>query len=378
MISGGGTGGGIYPALAAALALKAQHPDVQILWVGSRSGLERDLVERAGLAFRGVAGGPIAGDWRAPLSAAKLAWGTLEALFIVRRFRPAALLITGGWPTIPPTLACMLHGLPFMIQVPDIEPGSTIRVLSRSAARVAVIGGEAAPYYHPGQLVETGYALRPALLVAAGYDAQGQTLPDPPDTRAQARERFGLADGIPTLLVFGGSRGARSINQALIAGLDTLLPNCQIIHISGSLDWEWVQGADSVLDVGLAARYHPFEYLHSDDMALALASADLVISRAGASVLGEFPLFDLPAILVPYPHAWRYQKTNADYLVSRGAAVRLEDDRLPDELVPLALRLLTDVVGRRRMAAAASALKRPDAAARVAAELAKLAGGAVT
>jgi UDP-N-acetylglucosamine:LPS N-acetylglucosamine transferase len=122
----------------------------------------------------------------------------------------------------------------------------------------------------------------------------------------------------------------------------------------------------------VAGRYHPHAYLH-EDMGLALAAADLVISRAGAGTLGEFPLFGVPAILVPYPHAWRYQKVNADFLVERGAAQRLDDASLAADLVPTLLHLLDDAGARRAMADRARALAVPDAGARVAAELRSLA-----
>lgn len=368
LISGGGTGGGVYPALAVAAALTTKHPDVELLWVGSPNGPERDLVARCGIAYECVRGGPIAGVGLRVLSSMfKLGYGTSQALVLVRRFKPDALLMTGGWVTIPATLACVVRGVPIVIQVPDIEPGSTIKVLSRLAARVAVIAPEAARYYRPGQAVETGYAIRPELLEAAGYNALGEPVEQYSDTQAVAQERFGLLKDVPTLLVFGGSRGARSINRALVGRLTDLLAGCQIIHISGRLDWEWVESEATSLPPDIAGRYHAFDYLYAADMALALSTADLVVSRAGASVLGEFPLFGLPAILVPYPHAWRYQKTNADYLVARGAAVRLDDDRLLDELVPLVQRLLTDTAERERMVDAARALMRPDAAAHVAA-----------
>lgn len=369
MFAGGGTGGGIYPALAIVDALKALHPGASVLWVGSTDGVENTIVPRAGLPFEGVDGGPIVGvGLRAIPNALKILRGTLQALRLVRRFRPGVLLITGGWATIAPALACWLRGVPVAIYMPDVEPGSAIKALSRISRRVAVTASTSTAFFAPGQAVETGYPLRAELLHAAGFDRLGTPLDDPPGARAEARERFGLTADLPTLLVFGGSRGARSINQALLAHLPDLLPHCQVLHISGTLDAEDVQARAAALagTLGdrLAARYHTFDYLHSRDMALALAAADLVVSRAGASTLGEFPLFGLPAILVPYPHAWRYQKTNADYLTTRGAAMRLDDDQLTDRLTPTVKQLL-DPATREQMAASARALRRPDAARHV-------------
>ncbi len=132
-----------------------------------------------------------------------------------------------------------------------------------------------------------------------------------------------MSDQLPILLVFGGSTGARSINRALLAVLPELLKEMQIIHVSGKLDWAEVEAARGQLSglsgeqADLAQRYRAYPYLHAE-MGAALAAADLALSRAGASSLGEFPQAGLPAILVPYPYAWRYQKVNASYLAAAG------------------------------------------------------------
>jgi len=379
LIAGGGTGGGVYPALAVVEALKAQHPDAECVWLGSTTGPEREMVARAGLPFEGVPGGPLVGvGARAVLSAAKIAIGAMRARRVVARFRPQAMLSTGGWPTIAPTLACWGR-CPILLYMPDVEPSASIRALSRLAARVAVTTEGAARFFRSGQAVVTGYPLRPELLTAAGYGPLGEPLTPPTPAssagREKAAQRFALAAGVPTLLVMGGSHGARSINRALATWLKALLPDCQIVHISGRLDWEEAQTTATGLPSDLAGRYHLYDYLHGEDMAWALAAADLVVARAGASTLGEFPLFGLPAILVPYPHAWRTQKTNAEALVSQGAAVRLDDERVAFDLGPTALWLLKDEPKRRQMSAAMRSLARPAAAGRIAALIGEAVSG---
>jgi len=167
------------------------------------------------------------------------------------------------------------------------------------------------------------------------------------------------------LLVFGGSRGARSINRTLLAQLPALTEVANVLHVSGELDWPEVSAAREALPETVRTRYHAYAYLH-DEMGAAMAAADLVICRAGASILGESPYFGLPSILVPYPHAWRYQKVNAAWLTDRGAAVVLEDAALPAQLASTARSLLLDGPRREAMAAAARALARPDAAQRLA------------
>jgi len=399
LISGGGTGGGTYPAIAVAQALKAQYSDAEILWIGSKGGIEKGLVENAGLPFKAVSSGPLVGKGVITRlsSAIKIMRGTLTAWGIIGRFKPDAFMMTGGWPVLPATIASKVRGVPMLILLPDIEPGSTIKLLSGWAARVATTTPMSAQYFEDADIVEAGYPLRPDLLRAAGFDAVGNPVENLPDLKAQAAERFSLDAEVPTVLIFGGSKGTRSLNEAALNGLKELAAAANIIHISGSGDWEYVQaravqrlmadmsgelreeeektyGRDTIdLDALTTRRYHPFEYLHTEDMALALSAADLVVSRSGASTLGEFPLFELPAILVPYPFTWRYQKINADFLVERGAALRVDDEKLGEELIPTVLNVLSDDGRRNSMAAAMKSLKRPDAAAQVAAALVEMA-----
>jgi len=216
---------------------------------------------------------------------------------------------------------------------------------------------ESRSYFPARRVVVTGYPVR------AGFRGL---------ERASARAAFGLAPDDPVLLVMGGSRGARSINQALSGVLEGVLELAQVIHVSGELDWPWVAQRRDALPETLKARYHAFPYLYRE-MGQALAAADLAVCRAGASTLGELPFFGLPAVLVPYPYAWRYQRVNADWLAERGAAVRLDDERLAAELLPTLRRLLEDRAGLSSLAAHMRALARPDAATRLARELGGLA-----
>jgi UDP-N-acetylglucosamine--N-acetylmuramyl-(pentapeptide) pyrophosphoryl-undecaprenol N-acetylglucosamine transferase len=191
--------------------------------------------------------------------------------------------------------------------------------------------------------------------------------------KAAARATFALKTELPVVTVFGGSRGARSINRALCAILDELLECCQVVHISGTLDADWVTEKARSLPPNLQARYRSYAYLH-EEMVDALAAADLVVARAGASTLGEFPALGLPSILVPYPYAGQHQDVNADYLVQRGAAVKIADAELSTKLLPTVQALLDDRERLAEMSARARALARPEAARRIAEELTRLAG----
>jgi len=173
------------------------------------------------------------------------------------------------------------------------------------------------------------------------------------------------------LLVYGGSRGARSINLALSKVLDRLLEVCQIVHICGRLDAEWVEGRQTELPAHLKARYKAYAYLH-EEMAQALAAADLVVTRAGAATLGELPAFGLPGILVPYPYAGQHQELNADYLVSRGAAVKIDNANLEEKLLPTVVELFDNEELLRQMGEKARRLARLEAAQRIVSELREL------
>jgi UDP-N-acetylglucosamine--N-acetylmuramyl-(pentapeptide) pyrophosphoryl-undecaprenol N-acetylglucosamine transferase len=307
-----------------------------------------------------VRGGPIAGVSliRKIISIVNLMLGTGQALFLMARNRPGSVLLTGGWSGLPVALAAWVWRVPILIFLPDIEPGSTIRLFQRLARRVALTVPESSAYFPPGKTVVTGYPLRKDVLAA---------------NRAEAIKHFGLDAGCKTLLVFGGSRGARSINRALMDILpDLLAQGLQIIHVSGTLDWPDVE--TRLTQLADTRHYYAYPYLHHD-MGLALAAADLVISRAGASTLAEFPLFGLPSILIPYPHAWRYQKVNADYLTERGAAITMQDERLKTDLLTTIQTLLADPGRLSDMKNRAAALVRPDGAKNVAHELVQLAGG---
>jgi UDP-N-acetylglucosamine--N-acetylmuramyl-(pentapeptide) pyrophosphoryl-undecaprenol N-acetylglucosamine transferase len=345
--------------LAVLPVLKQQCADLELLWVGSQGGLEQGLVRRAGLEFAAISATGLRG--KNPLALLGGVWrlnkGYQQSREIIRRFQPDALFVTGGYVCVPTTLAAWRKRVPSLIYLPDIEPGLAIKFLARFASRVAVTAPEAQQFFKPGLAVVTGYPVRAELFAAASGDG-----------KAAARRRLGLTEEPPVLLVFGGSRGARSINQAITAHLETLLKVCQIMHVTGTLDETWVQTERSKLSPDLQSRYHVSAYLH-DEMVTALAAADLVVSRAGASILGEFPAVGLPAILVPYPYAGAHQTLNAAYLVRQQAAVLLDDTDLNDNLESTVIDLLSNHEKLYKMSQACRNLARPEATLRLAQEI---------
>jgi len=356
LVCAGGTGGGIYPALTAVSELEVLGVSrEQILWVGTQGEMEENLVPRAGLKLQTIQGGAVVG---VPLGTrvknlAKLTWSVGTAHNLIRQFKPDVMFMTGGYMAAPVALAARLHGVPIVIFLPDVEPGSAIKAVMPLAHKVACTTELSQEFVPADKLVVTGYPLRPEIRAAAQM------------SQADALAQFELADGRSTLLVFGGSRGSWNINKALMDSLPDLLTHIQVIHVSGTLTWPQVEENASTLPADLRQWYRPYPYLH-EEMGAAFRAADLAVARAGASMLGESPAFGLPTILVPLAFAWRYQKVNADYLTERGAAVQSTDERLPAELGNLVLGLLQDPPRLQQMRQAARALAVPEAAAKLA------------
>jgi UDP-N-acetylglucosamine--N-acetylmuramyl-(pentapeptide) pyrophosphoryl-undecaprenol N-acetylglucosamine transferase len=347
----------VYPALAVLQAIGKNR--AEILWVGSQNSMEADLIRRAQLPFSPIPAGQIHG---VGLKALAGIWQSIKGFFaarkIIQRFDPDVLFFTGGYVAVPVALAG--RNIPTLLYVPDIEPGLALKVLARFADHIAVTTDDTLPFLPVHKKVTlTGYPIRPEL---SAWEPE------------KARQLFTIKPDLPVILISGGSLGARSINQALLPILPILLEHTQIIHISGSTTWKEVEKNQETLKPGVKENYHPFPYLH-EEMGAALSIADLVVSRSGASSLGEYPLFGLPAVLVPYPYAWRYQKVNADFLVKHGAAILLEDSRLQTELLSTITGLLGDHERLRKMSVAMSSLAQPKAANHIANLILSLANG---
>ena len=321
--------------------------------------METRLVEKSGVRYQAIpaAGVHGVGLRTLPRNLWQLGRGVSASRRILREFKPDVLFFTGGFVAVPMALAG--RKIPSLLYVPDIEPGLALKTIARFANRIAVTAKDSQRYFkRPERVVQTGYPTRADL---------GKW------TRDEARHTLNLNTKNPVLLVSGGSKGARSINNAVLAILPALLERTQVIHITGALDWPTVEARTKELTKAQTARYHAFPYLH-EEMGAALAAADLALSRAGASTLGEYPLFDLPAVLVPYPHAWRYQKVNADYLVQHGAAIMIEDGKLPDQLLTTVNELLGNSQKLTSMRDAMQHLSHPQAAAEIGRLLLTLAG----
>ncbi len=346
----------MYPALTVLEALELDED--QVLWVGGRGGMEEALVTRNKIPFTTIpaAGVHGVGLRKLPGNIWELIKGVVSSRRILKQFNPDLLFFTGGFIAFPMAVAALRQ--PSLLYVPDIEPGMALKALARFANRIALTAKPSTAYFpNPSKLTVTGYPVRPGL---KDWDKQ------------KALAYFDFDPGLPTITVAGGSKGARSINTALMNILPNLLEDMQVIHLAGHLDWEKIEAQAQKLSPEQAKRYQAFPYLH--EMGAALAAPDLIVSRAGASILGEYPLFGLPAILVPYPHAWRYQQVNADYLAEQGAAVILRDEDLENDLYDQVHSLVSDPETLMRMGRAMAALARPDAAEKIAVLMREMTG----
>ena len=356
-LGGGGSGGHVFPALSVAQALHdCAAEDVDLLYLGRADGVEATLVRDAGVPFRDVSAQPLRD--RNPLvklwSTGAMAWGVLDALRALRAFKADAVLLTGGFASVPIGIAAWLLRVPMILYQPDIEPGWAVRSLYRFATRVCLTHESSLAGAPKGKApgrksIVTGYPLRP---VFADLD------------RPMARARFHL-NGSPAVLIAGAVQGARQINTVLGADLHRWVEIAQVIHVTGPADFRRMQELRSALPENVQHRYQPFEYM-GDDFPIALAASDLAVSRAGASVLGEYPASGLPAILVPLPMAGGHQLANARMLEQAGAAVVIDDADIPGQLLAAVREILQDADRLAEMRRRAAAAAQPDAARRIA------------
>jgi UDP-N-acetylglucosamine--N-acetylmuramyl-(pentapeptide) pyrophosphoryl-undecaprenol N-acetylglucosamine transferase len=344
LLAGGGTGGHVYPGLAVADEIRRRRPRLPVVFAGTRRGLESRLVPAAGYPLRLIQAGGLAGkSWWVRLgNAARLPAGLLQSVVLVTRERAGVVVGMGGYASGPVVLAGRLLGRPTAIMEQNAVPGGTNKVLAPLVDRVA-LAFAAAGSHLKGRTVVTGNPVRP------GFAA----LPD-----ARDPER-------PAVLIFGGSRGAVGLNDAVLAALPALreaAAGWRIIHQTGPADRERVAAGyrDADLDADVTA--------YIDDMPAAFAAADLLVCRAGATTISELSAAGRAAILIPFPAATGgHQEENARELEARGAALLLRQDEAGGgRLAGLLSGLMGDPGRRRRMESAARELGSPGAAAAVA------------
>ena len=351
IVSGGGTGGHIYPAVTIANQIKEKQPDAEIIFVGTREGLECEIVPRYGypIEFIEVAGFQRKLSLDTIKSAFKLLAGLIDALKLIRKIKPDLVVGTGGYVCGPVLFLAALQGIPTCIQEQNAMPGVTNKILAHFVKKVFLGYQEAGKYFGGNsEKIFTGNPIRKEILEVS---------------RATAIEKFKLDPAKKTILVSGGSRGARSINDAM-ALVETSLAgrsDVQVIHITGETGYEKFIGQVEK-KVLMSDNIKVFRYMH--DMPMALAAADLAIFRSGAIGLAELMARGIPSILVPYPYATaNHQEHNARAVEGAGAAVVILDKELTGEILLKQIEsLLADESKLQKMKDAAKALGRPEAA----------------
>lgn len=367
LISGGGTGGHIYPALAVARALRDRY-GAELLYIGDLNGLETEIVPRAGIPFAGIS----AGKLRRYLSArtfsdlGRIPIGMGQAWRHVGRFRPHAAFTSGGYVSVPAGLAARSRGVPLVMHQQDVSPNLANRLLMPVATRISVSFPDSLLYFPKNRTTLAGNPVREEILAVAGRDS------------AEYKPRFGFDPALPVVLVTGGSQGARHLNQIVVEALPVLLPRCQVLHVSGTLTHEATAAAAEERIRALPElrdRYKLYPYLN-EEMPAALAACDVALCRSGASTLTELAVMGRASVLVPLPPGFggSPQAVNAAMFQRAGAGTTLLDRDLDTQSLLAALvPLLENVPRRAAMAAAARTFARPDATATLAAAVSALA-----
>ncbi len=353
VLAGGGTAGHLFPSLAVVQQLQKLTAQAEVLLVGARVGLDQRLLPQTGLPhhFLDARPFPYGVSLRLLPSLYRLVASTIAAGRLLRGFRPTIIFGAGGYVAAPVVVAGRLLGIPAIMHVCDAYPDRASRLLSRWAQAITVTFAEAIPHLPADKVIHTGGPLRQQILTA---------------TAAEGRELLGLETDRFTILVTGGSQGARRINEALVAALPALLAmgNLQIVHLTGQQDYDTVE--KQAQQIGATApAYQCHAYL--EQLGPALAVADLVVSRAGSSSLAETTARGKPLILIPYPYAAGHQKYNAAAVQEAGAAEVIDNASLSGPVLTEAiLELYNDHSRRETMAAASRQWGRTDGAERIA------------
>jgi UDP-N-acetylglucosamine--N-acetylmuramyl-(pentapeptide) pyrophosphoryl-undecaprenol N-acetylglucosamine transferase len=351
ILAGGGTGGHVIPALAIAQELQRRY-EAEVLFIGTARGLENRLVPAAGFPLQLVKVGALN---RVSLAtrlrtALDLPRAIFTAAGMLNDFHPDVVIGVGGYASGPAMLAAILKHTPTLAFEPNLVPGFANRMVARFVSAAAVHFEQTSEHFR--NAVVTGVPVRPAFF--------------------QIPRKL-YSPGSPTLLVFGGSQGARAINQAVIRSLPELmrrLPGLHMIHQTGEREYNEVQAAYA--EIAISSEVHKF----IDDMPAFFSRADLVLCRSGASTVAEIAAAGKPAIFVPFPRAADdHQRRNAEAMEQANAAVVLEETRLDEVwLVDTVEALLADPGRLARMSDAARAMAHPDAAKEIAELAAKVAG----
>ncbi len=364
VLTGGGTGGHLFPLIAVAKELKnILGEEASFLYVGAGGDLEKETMAKEGIAARRV----LSGKWRRYFSFKnfldpfKIPIGIVQSLWILLWYMPDAIFSKGGYGSIPVVITAWIYRIPVLVHESDAVPGMANQILAKFSSRVAVSYPSAEQYFPKYEAALTGNPIRTEI-------TQGQ---------AQAlRSRFGLTESKPIVLVLGGSQGSQIVNRAIVKILPRLLQRVQIVHQTGEKNYD--ETVRMAAEFGIKAGregYIPIKFLDSNLYKDALAAADLVISRAGANAISEIAANFKPVILIPLENsANEHQSRNAYELAKIGGALVLEKMNLGEHILLQKIeKLLGDEELRQNMGRKIRAFYHPEAAEKLAREIIELA-----
>ncbi len=359
IISGGGTGGHVFPAIAIADALKKIDPTVDILFVGAQGKLEMEKVPKAGYPIKGL---KISGFQRKLtlknfLNLFHLVGSLWKSFWIVREFKPDVVVGVGGYASGPTLEMAYRQGIPVLVQEQNSYAGITNKLLAKKAQKVCVAYPNMERFFPKEKLQMTGNPVRDDI---GNLD----------HLRAEGLAHFGLAQGKKTILLFGGSLGAKTLNIAMRFNAEEIsqLTDIQILWQAGKLYIEDYKDCETAQLPNVEIR--PF----LDRMDLAYAIADVVICRAGALTISELSMVGKPTVLIPSPNvAEDHQTMNAKALVDIHAALLVKDSDATIEMLPKAIHILRNDTQSRQLSQQIKTLARPNAASEIAQEVKKLA-----
>lgn len=371
VIVGGGTGGHIYPGIAIAEELQKKSIENRILFIGSEDGLEKEVVSRERFSLKLIKSGKIMRrfSFRLFLVPFFVARGFFQARDILREFKPDIVVSTGGYVSFPVVLAAATLRLPILLHEQNTIPGLTNRICQIFARRITISYNSAVRYFRKKVTVFTGNPVRREVLAAV---------------RSVSRQKLALDQKRKTILIIGGSQGARKINEVAVELLDHFMSEgIQVVHVVGKRDHDWVssrtanriinieseipsiKGRKKQITIAKYKLYHLIPYMYN--IWDGLAASDLVISRAGATVIAEITARGLPSIIIPFPYsAEGHQAHNARVLSEAGASIVIDDSKMSSGVLKEAIRSVLDDAGRSKsMSEASKKLSNPHAGERV-------------
>jgi len=354
IFTGGGTGGSVSPLLAVYEEMQARYGQYRFAWVGTRQGIERKMVAKAGINYYAITAGKLRRyfSWRNFSDLVKIILGIFQSLILIWRLKPALVVSAGSFVSVPFVWTAAMFNIPSVIHQQDALPGLANKLMAPFAAKVTVTFEQSLKDFGK-KAVWTGNPVRRSLIVDS--------------RKSKVESHFGFENNFPVILVLGGGTGAKAINELVWSSLDELMQFCQIIHLAGK------NKSDIHKSQVVSQRYFQTEFLDVDGMAEALNAADIVVSRCGMGVLSELSELGKPAILIPIPGS--HQELNAKMFSDRQAAIVLSQQDLSNgKFVQTVKELVLDRSRQSLLSVNIRKVIKPNAAETIAAILAGTCG----